>query len=169
MSVQTDQIPPVPEHTPPLKGDEVTRGLDKFFNQVWTRWFVSLRDKVNVINESLVNLLDVSGTGFLVKNGAQWVTRVITGTLNRVGVTNGDGVSGNPVIDVVTADLIAGTNVSFTGSGVDRIIGTADLTINATGGSGSGGILPLVTGELISDQPVFVFLPDSNLVYVQVV
>lgn len=168
MSVETDPIPPVPEHTPPLKGDEVTRGLDKFFNQVWTRWFVSLRDKVNVINESLVNLLDVSGNGFLVKNGAVWVTRVIAGTLNRVSVTNGDGVSGNPTIDVVTADLIAGTNVSFTGSGVDRIIGTADLVINATGGGGTGGILPLVTGELISDQPVFVFLPDSNLVYVQV-
>lgn len=168
MSVQTDPIPPVPEHTPPLKEDEVSRGMMKFFNQTWTRWFVSLRDKVNVINDSLISLLDASGSGFLVKNGSQWVTRIITGTLNRVSVANGDGVSGNPTIDVVTADLIAGTNVSFIGSGVNRIIGTTDLTINATGGGGAGGILPLVTGELISDQPVFVFLPDSNLVYVQV-
>ena len=60
MSVQSDPLPPVPEHTPPLKEDEISRGMLRFFNQTWTRWFVSVRDKVNVINASVVNLGDVS-------------------------------------------------------------------------------------------------------------
>jgi len=141
MSVQTDPLPPVPEHTPPCKEDETARNPGRYFNQTWTRWFVSLRDKINVINESLINLIDVTGVGFLVKNGAVWVTRVLAGTSDRVVVTDGDGVSGNPTIDVVTADLIAGTNVSFTGSGVGRIIdnGYGGLTINASGGGGTSG------------------------------
>ncbi len=153
MSVETDKVPPVPEHTPPLREDEVTRENGKFFNQTWTRWLVSLRDKVNVINESVINLIDVIGTGFLVKNGIVWVTRSFQGTSNRVTVTNGDGTTGNPTVDVVTADLVAGTNVSFSGSGTGRIIdnGSGNLTINATGGGGgsaTGGIT--VTGGSLS-------------------
>lgn len=31
--------------------------------------------------------------------------------------------------------------------------------------SGGGDVLPLVTGEILSDQPVFVYLPDGSLVY----
>lgn len=139
MSVETDPVPPVPEHTPPLKEDEHNPQIGKYFNHVWTRWFVSLREKINVLNSSLVTLGEVTGTGILVKNGAAWVLRTLTGTDDRVTVTDGDGASGNPTVDVVTADLVAGTNVTFTGSGVDRIIdnGSGDLTVNATGGGGS--------------------------------
>lgn len=43
----------------------------------------------------------------------------------------------------VAALLVAGTNVTLT---YDGMAGT--LTIDATGGSGSGGVLPLVTGAL---------------------
>lgn len=139
MSVKTDPIPPVPEHTPPLKEHEHTGDHGKKFNQTWSRWFVSLRDKINVINSSIVNLADVTGSGFVTKNGAAWVARLIQGTTGRVTVTNNDGASGDPAIDVVTGDLIEGTNVSFTGSGVGRLIGSASLTINATGGGGGGG------------------------------
>lgn len=147
MSVETDPVPPVPEHTPPLKEDEHNPQIGKYFNHVWTRWFVSLREKINVLNSSLVTLGEVTGTGILVKNGAAWVLRTLTGTDDRVTVTDGDGASGNPTVDVVTADLVAGTNVTFTGSGVDRIIdnGSGDLTISASGGGGgttrNGGIL----------------------------
>lgn len=31
-----------------------------------------------------------------------------------------------------------------------------------------GGVLPLVTGEIVSDQPVFVYLDDGSLVYWEV-
>lgn len=33
------------------------------------------------------------------------------------------------------------------------------------GGGGSGGILPMVTGEIVDDQPVFVYNPDGSLVW----
>lgn len=36
------------------------------------------------------------------------------------------------------------------------------------GGAGEGGVLPVVTGEILNDQPVFVFLEDGSLVYLPV-
>ena len=139
MSVQSDPVPPVPEHTPPLKEDEVSRGMMRFFNQTWTRWFVSLRDKINVINDSLASIAVVTGDGLLNHSGGSWST-------------------------VGTGDLIQGTGVTLTGPLTDRLVGTASVTISATGGS-AGGILPLVTGEI----PInFVYLPDGNIVYLQV-
>lgn len=155
MSVETDPIPPVPEHTPPLKEDEISRSPGKFFNQVWTRWFISVRDKVNVINDSLVNLGAISGVGLIAKNGAVWAARVITGTANRVSVTNGNGAAGNPTVDVVTANLIAGTNVSFSGgSGVGQLIdnGQGNITINATGGGGGGSFSKIAEVTVTSAQ-----------------
>lgn len=112
MSVQVDPIPPVPEHTPPLKEDEVSRGAFKFFNQTWTRWFVSLRDKVNVINESLVNLGVLAGSGLVTKSGDAWGT-------------------------VGTGSLIQGSNVILTGALTDRLVGAGDITIESTGGVAS--------------------------------
>lgn len=143
MSVQNDPVPPVPEHTPPLKEDEGPRVSGKFFGQTWTRWFVSVRDKINVLNESIVNLSNITGTGILAKDGIAWVLRTIQGTVGRVSVTGGDGTA-DPTIDVVTADIIAGSGVSFgAGSGVGRIIdnGQGPLTISAGAGSGTAGIL----------------------------
>lgn len=138
MSVKTDPVPPVPEHTPPLKEDDGTAKFGKYFNHAWTRWFISLREKINVISASLVNLGDVSGSGMLAKDGDSWFTRTISGIAGRTSISNGSGLLGNPTIDVVTADLIEGTNVSFTGSGSNRLIdnGLGNLTINASGGGG---------------------------------
>lgn len=148
MSVETDPVPPVPEHTPPLKEDEHNPQIGKYFNHVWTRWFVSLREKINVLNESLIVLAGVVGTGILVKNGASWLLRSIAGTANRTLITNGDGAAGNPTVNVVTNNLVAGTGISFTGDPLNRIIdnGAGALTINSTaagGGYSQGTSFPL--------------------------
>lgn len=137
MSVETDPLPPVPEHTPPIKEDETARSPGRMFNQTWTRWFVSLREKVNVLSESLVNLGNVAGNGLISKNGDSWIARAIQGVSGRTVVTDGNGISGNPTVDVVTGDLVAGSNISFSGSGAGRLIGSSSLIINSTGGGGS--------------------------------
>lgn len=144
MSVQDEPVPPVPEHTPPKKEDEGTPNAGKYFSHTWTRWFVSLREKVNVINDTVASLSQLVGNGFVTVDGGTAVSRSIVGTDDRVSVANGNGVAGNPTIDVVTADLIAGPNVSFTGSGAGRIIDNGDgpLTISATGGGGGTDYLP---------------------------
>lgn len=152
MSVETDPVPPVPEHTPPLKEDEHNPQIGKYFNHVWTRWFVSLREKINVLNESLVNLGSVSGTGFLVKNGAAWLLRTITGTAGDIVVTDGDGAAGNPVISSAATGVTAGTY----GDGTN----VPQITVNAVGKvtdivevpiTGGGGGTPVVNVQ-ISDM-----------------
>jgi len=109
MSVQTDPLPPAPEHTPPLKEDEIQRGHGRFFNQVWTRWFISLRDKVNAISATLVNLGDMSVTGIVVKDGDQWFARTIKGTPGNVTVVDGSGLAGDPTIDLETTGVTPGS------------------------------------------------------------
>lgn len=42
-----------------------------------------------------------------------------------------------------------------------------NITLEASGG-GVGGVLPVVTGEIASGQPVFVYLDDGSLVYAEV-
>lgn len=43
----------------------------------------------------------LAGTGLAIRTGAStWTNRSITGTANRVTVTDGDGVAGNPTLDI---------------------------------------------------------------------
>lgn len=160
MSVQDEPVPPVPEHTPPKKEDEGTPNAGKYFSHTWTRWFVSLREKVNVINDTVASLSQLVGNGFVTVDGGTTVSRSIVGTDDRVSVANGNGVAGNPTIDVVTADLIAGPNVSFTGSGAGRIIDNGDgpLTISATGGGGGASWTVISTWDHSVDGDTLHFI-----------
>lgn len=155
MSEEQNPLPPVPEHTPPLKEDEVGPTPGKFFNQAWNRWFTSLRAKVNVINDTVTTLSNLVGNGLVVLSG---------GTATTVNLT----------------DLVAGSNVSFDTSGNGRIIdnGSGPLTISATGGGGGGGkvlVAEIIVGttsgyttavtnldvtglDLVADGPYFIEL-----------
>lgn len=104
MSVETDKLPPVPQLVSPLvslrAGDWELRDLR--FETNWLQWFIQLRAKVDVINSALVSFGALSNTAGFVSQDANGVfnSRTITGTLNRVTVTNGTGAGGNPVIDI---------------------------------------------------------------------
>lgn len=105
MSNATDPLPPTPHHTPPV--DKTPGRLERFSRQ-WAQWFDQARDKINVINSSLVSLGIVSEPGFLSKQAdGSWASREIQGTADRITVLNGDGDGGNPTIDFEDDAIIA--------------------------------------------------------------
>lgn len=144
----TDPVPPVPQHTPPV---ERKSGLERFTNN-WMQWFLLLRDKINVINDSLVTLGLVTDPGLLAKQAdGSWEARTIVGTTDRVTVSNGDG-SGNPTIDIVDEGiedivagmLVAGSNITLT---YNDAAGT--ITIASSGGGGGAGNFAFVDSETL--------------------
>lgn len=173
---QSSILPPAPEQLPPLREDYAKGDQGKLFHHAWTRWFLTIREKVNVVSASLVNLGNTGGIGFMVKDGDNWAPRTIKGT-SYTNVTNGDGVGGDPVIDLSVSSktslakadsaLQAGNNVSsltndagyinYTGlkgslvAGAHVILTPDDsgktITIASTGsGGGGGGSVDTVTG-----------------------
>lgn len=94
-------IPPEPNTTPPILRGTEGKGV---FEQNWLRWFGLVRTKINILNESIVNLSSLTGTGILVKNGAQWLLRQLVSGFG-ITISNPDGIAGNPTIEANLADL----------------------------------------------------------------
>jgi hypothetical protein len=84
---------------------------------------------------TLNSLLSVSGTGILVQTSpGVYAARSIAGTTNRVTVTNADGASGNPTLDISTAYVGQATITTLGTVGTGVWQGT---TVGATfGGTG---------------------------------
>lgn len=64
----------------------------------------------------LAALEGLAGTGIAARTASDtWAQRTITGTSNRLTVTNGDGVSGNPVLDI-SASYVGQTSITTLGT-----------------------------------------------------
>ena len=105
MDAQKDKVPPVPQLVPPLreiKKLEVPVDLKSLrFDNSWMHWFTQVKVKIDVINANVVGIGNISGSGIVSRNNnGDWMQFTVQGTLGRINVLNGDGVSGNITIDI---------------------------------------------------------------------
>lgn len=99
-------------------------------NQTITRRF--LEDLSNQANDALT-FSGVGGTGIVVaRTTSTAVARTITGVNNRTTITNGSGVSGNPVVDIAST-YVGQTSITTLGTVTTGDVSQADIKLNYTG------------------------------------
>lgn len=127
---------------------------------------------IREVPANLVKIAALVGKGFAVRRGdGEWTLRTLQPG-GAVAVTNGDGEAGDPVIGL-TDDALAALALADTA--VQQVRPGANITVDATdprrpivSASGGGGVLPVVTGEIVAGQPVFLIADDGNLIYTEI-
>lgn len=100
-------------------------------------------DITALLDADLNAVAGISTNGVVVRTATNtWTTRTITGTAGRVTVTNGDGISGNPTLDLASGIATPGTYTSVTVDTYGRVTAgsssaVAQLTVSMTNGQGS--------------------------------
>lgn len=89
--------------------------------------------------------LNGTGNGLTVHSGSgTWESRTITGTTNRISLSNGDGIAANPTIDIDAA-YVGQTSITTLGT---ITTGTWDATTIATTRGGTG-LTSYATGDTL--------------------
>ncbi len=104
------------------------------------------------LNTSLTNLAALAvSTGIMVQTtgDGQFVVRSLTGTTDRISVSNGNGGAGNPTIDISS---------SYVGQSSITTLGTI------TTGTWNGGVIPILYGGTGSSTQNFVDLTTDQAV-----
>lgn len=82
--------------------------------------------------DDLLALEGLAGTGFAVRSAANtWVQRTIVGTANNLVVTNGDGVAGNPTLNI-GANVVTNTGGVVTDNELVRMDSTTGRVIQGS-------------------------------------
>lgn len=86
-------------------------------------------DISGLLDADLTAIAALATNGVLVRTGTStWATRTITGTAGRIGVTNGDGVSGAPTVDLVATAITPGTYNGITFDAYGRATGAVAVS-----------------------------------------
>jgi hypothetical protein len=105
-------------------------------------------DATFTLTGDLAGLESLATTGFGVRSATDtWLTRAITGTAGRISVTNGDGVAGAPVLDLVASGVAAGTYNSVTTDIYGRVTAASNV---ASATENTSSILTNANGSTIS-------------------
>jgi hypothetical protein len=131
-----------------------------------------------VVTLGLADVPD-SGTGTLLattfdakgrKTGSKPAT--ITGTAQQINVANGNAAAGLPTLslaaEVMTSLGKADSAVQEVRPGTNISVDNTDPRRPIVSSSGGGGVLPVVTGEIVAGQPVFLIADDGNLIYTEI-
>lgn len=133
-TVESQPIPP-----PPVTVDITIRDKDGNFirfSPVWMQWFNTLSVKAVGINADIAAIGLLSGQGFLTRMGSgNWAVRTHTGTPNRIDVSNGTGVGGNPTYDI-SATYVGQTSITTLGTIGTGVWNGTTIAI-ANGGTGA--------------------------------
>ncbi len=148
--VKITPLPPVPSLQPFLADQKAVP-----ITVPWNQWFVQVREKINLINAILAAFSSIVTSGFVVINAALGTayTRTITGTAGEIGVSNGDGLLGNPTLTLVATGVMPGTygdatNVAQVTVDVDgRITSAVDVPISFPAGATWGSITGTITNQ----------------------
>ena len=115
----------------------------------------------------LVAISGLTTTGIIARtSGGAMATRTITGTATRIGMANGNGVSGNPTIDLITTAVVAGdynteslTSVSGVGSNSEpfgtETVNATKFTVDAYGRLTSATNVPIATAVEGTDAAAY--------------
>lgn len=91
-------------------------------------------------------LAGLTTAGIIVRTGdGTAATRTITGTADRVTITNGDGVAGNPTVDIA-ATYVGQNTITTLGTITTGVWNGTDIAV-ADGGTGVSTITGLVSGN----------------------
>ena len=102
-------------------------------------------DDIALATSNVLSLFNLATNGIVARTAANTVTaRTITGTANRVTVTNGDGVAGNPTLDIA-ATYVGQTSITTLGTITE---GTWNGTTIAVANGGTGATT-LTSGALL--------------------
>ena len=103
-------------------------------------------DDIALSPSNVLSLFNLATSGIVARTAANTVTaRTITGTTNRITITNGDGVAGNPTLDI--ASSYAGQNTITTLGTVTTGTWNGSTLAVGYGGTGVTTLTGLVKGN----------------------
>jgi len=103
-------------------------------------------DDIALGPSNVLSLFNLATSGIVARTAANTVTaRTITGTANRIAVTNGDGISGNPTLDI--ASSYVGQNTITTLGTITTGTWNGSTLAVGYGGTGATTLTGLVKGN----------------------
>ena len=96
----------------------------------------------------LAAIAGLTTTGMLARaSGGNMQTRTVTGTPGRISVNNGDGVSGNPTVDLITTTVSSGdyNTESLTSVAGNQTVNATKFSVDTYGRFTSATTVPIAT------------------------